>query len=56
MCYDEDPYGYYSSCYNYGENCEDPNWYDCYKNKICGDDKPDTDGGYENFEDWLECY
>ena len=30
MCYDEDPYGYYSSCYNYGENCEDPNWYNCY--------------------------
>ena len=33
MCYDEDPTGEYSNCYNYNENCEDPNWYDCYHNK-----------------------
>jgi len=56
MCYDEDPYGYYSNCYNYGEDCKDPEWYDCYWNN-CESSGSDKDKeGYENFEDWLECY
>lgn len=55
MCYDEDPYGDYSLCYNSGENCEEPGWYDCYHNKMCDGDTT-TEGNYENFNDWMECY
>lgn len=53
-CYDEDPYGHYYDCYQYGLSCEDPNWYNCYWYDICSEDGEHN--AIDTFDEWLKCY
>jgi len=36
-CSDEDPTGEYFDCYQFGNGCEDPDWYNCHWYGDCGE-------------------
>ena len=45
----------YDPCYFTGENCPDPNWYQCYwYPDECGTETGEGEG--ITFEDWITCW